>query len=169
VVVHPFGSTPYQWWLAERVPALAEALPEDTGAVVVVGGPETRGRLREMTAAVDTTGAFDIPELLAVLEGARLVVSTDSGPFHMAGALGRPLVGLFRSRRPEHAQRYGESNVIFGHDTICERECRWDRCTQCPCREMRAITGDELAQAMRTALACLKPALQSSPLEYSSP
>lgn len=155
-VVHPFGSTPRQWWPLGRVFELAKMMRERHGLkTLVVGGPETRGALVDEGAAgaasesvVDGTGAFDVPELLAVVEGAVVVVTTDSGPFHIAGALSRPLVGLFRARRPEHAGRYKSARVVFGEDERCARVCEWDRCAAEPCRQMNALGVDEAAGAV---------------------
>ena len=107
VAIHPFGSTRRQWWPSGRVNELASALVRDRDTnVVLVGGPETRGLVSlEAERSFDATGVLTISELVALLADASLVVSTDSGPFHIAGALGTPLVGLFRSSRPEHATR----------------------------------------------------------------
>ena len=81
-----------------------------------------------------------------------MVVTTDSGPFHIAGALGRPLVGLFRARRPEHAGRYARSRVLLGRDERCAKECEWDRCRAEPCRQMDALGAGEAAGAVREIL-----------------
>lgn len=161
--VHPFGSTARQWWPPERVLPLATALQTKHGLrTLLIGGPETRGRIAGNTSALmDATGAFSLAELLAVLERADLVVSTDSGPFHMAGALRRPLVGLFRKRRPEHADRYPQARVLLGQNTDCESHCRWDHCVSTPCRQLAAITVADVVDAMARAL-------QGKPLATSS-
>lgn len=164
-VAHPFGSTPRQWWPVERVKELAATLRDERGlTTVLVGGPETRGTVdargavdegaavSNVMSLIDATGAFDIPQLLAVIEGAEVVVTTDSGPFHIAGALGRPLVGLFRARRPEHAGRYAGARVLLGRDERCAGECEWDRCRAAPCRQMNALSVGEAAEAVREIL-----------------
>jgi ADP-heptose:LPS heptosyltransferase len=178
-VAHPFGSTPRQWWPVERVKELAADLRDTHGlTTVLVGGPETRGALNATRGAVDdrrvdfdeargaaeeaavstaeslidATGVFDIPQLLAVVEGAAVVVTTDSGPFHIAGALGRPLVGLFRARRPEHAGHYARARVLLGRDERCATDCAWDRCRAEPCRQMDALGAGEAAGAVREIL-----------------
>lgn len=178
-VAHPFGSTPRQWWPVGRVEELAADLRREHGLkTILVGGPETRGALDatrgdvddsrgafdqargggEESAVsaeeslIDATGAFDIPQLLAVIEQAVVVVTTDSGPFHIAGALGRPLVGLFRARRPEHAGHYHGSRVLLGRDERCTKECAWDRCRAEPCRQMDALGAGEAAGAVREIL-----------------
>jgi ADP-heptose:LPS heptosyltransferase len=153
-VVHPFGSARRQWWPAERVEGLARGLQRRFGlTTVVIGGPETRGSVPGLarSTAVDATGALTIRELLGTVQNARLTISTDSGPFHIAGALGRPLVGLFRARRPEHAGRYPQARVVFGRDPSCERHCKWDCCRTVPCRQLRALSVADVLRAVRLA------------------
>lgn len=149
-VLHPFGTTPRQWWPPERVAELARMLVDDRDLdVVVVGGPETTGRVSlDIARGFDTTGSLSISELVAVLSDASLVVSTDSGPFHIAGALGTPLIGLFRASRPEHADRYPSALVVFGEDPQCDAACRWDRCRSVPCRQMDRMSVADIAQAI---------------------
>ncbi|HKI18638.1 MAG TPA: glycosyltransferase family 9 protein, partial [Isosphaeraceae bacterium] len=150
-VVHPFGSTPAQWWPPDRTAELAEALHHEHNLwTIVIGGPETRGKLCIAPRnTIDATGAFTISELMAVIENARLVISTDSGPFHIAGALERPLVGLFRARRPEHAGRYPQAKVIFGQAPTCTQRCEWNRCRTTPCRQMNALSLSDVLEAIQ--------------------
>ena len=151
VVVHPFGSTQRQWWPVDRVDDVRRHVEGKFGRrTVVVGGPETREAVPASVKAhvIDATGQLSIPELVGVLAGAALVVSTDSGPFHIAGALGRPLVGLFRARRPEHAGRYAAARVVFGEHAACTAECEWDRCAAPACRQMARIDSNDVAAAV---------------------
>lgn len=154
-VIHPFGSTARQRWPIERAAEIADDLMRQRGLqTVLVGGrdmqPTVPARVRERV--VDVTGELTIPELMAALADAALVVTTDSGPFHLAGALGAPLVGLFRARRPEHADRYVPSDVVFGRDESCARRCAWDRCQQLPCRQMSALSVEEVGAAVHRML-----------------
>ncbi len=149
--LHPFGSTRAQWWPLEYAGELAEAVRREHELwTVIIGGPETRGALgAAQRNTIDATGAFTISELMAVIENARLVISTDSGPFHIAGALERPLVGLFRARRPEHAGRYPQARVVFGQDASCARRCEWNRCRTTPCRQMNALSVGDVLEAIQ--------------------
>lgn len=154
VVIHPFGSTPRQRWPLDRVPRLAEQIFRLTGLrSLLVGGPEFRNALEspaDTPSLIDSVGALSIPELLAAIESASLVVTTDSGPFHMAGALGKPIVGLFRGSRPEHAGRYPRARILLGRDGACEKLCQWNRCQAEPCRQLNALSVEEvLNEAMR--------------------
>lgn len=150
-IVHPFGRTLRQWWPIDRVADVASELEQAHGwQTVIVGGESVRGSVPPAMRqrVVDGTGALSIPELVGALAGASLVLSTDSGPFHIAGALNRPLIGLFRDRRPEHASRYPQGQVLFGHDAACAAGCEWDRCDADRCRQMDAIAAATVLQAL---------------------
>lgn len=153
--VHPFGSTSRQWWPIERVSTLAGDLMGRHGLrTVLIGGPDVRSAVPASLQArlVDATGRLSIPQLMGSLAEASLVVTTDSGPFHMAGAFGAPLLGLFRARRPEHAKNYNGSEVLLGRDESCAQRCQWDRCAHLPCRQMAALSVDEVCHAAHDML-----------------
>jgi ADP-heptose:LPS heptosyltransferase len=151
-VIHPFGSRTRQWWPATGVPEVAAALRMQYGIrSVLVGGEGETHLCREIRgdSLANAVGQFTIQELLAVIDGACLVISTDSGPFHIAGALRRPLVGLFRASRPEHAHHYLNTEVVFGEHPSCAGRCRWDCCRSNPCRQLQAISPDEIIAKAR--------------------
>jgi ADP-heptose:LPS heptosyltransferase len=119
---------------------------------VLVGGPEFRGVVASMSnsqSLINTVGELSIRQLLAIIESANIVITTDSGPFHMAGALGKPIIGLFRGRRPEHANRYPRARVIFGADHSCEKFCQWNNCQVEPCRQLNALSTEEVLSEIR--------------------
>lgn len=148
-VLHPFGSTPRQWWSVENVAPLANCIYRKHRLRLVLIGKkyDLNGVVVELppaeeidTAVVNTTGKLTLPELLAVIDDAKLVITTDSGPFHIAGALRKLIVGLFRARRPEHAEHYPTATAILGSDEICQTKCRWDYCRVNPCRQLSEIS-----------------------------
>lgn len=72
------------------------------GACVVVqgGGPDERGLTTSVVSAmdepaIDSGGLLTLDGLAALLQRARLVIASDSGPLHMAQALGTPTVGIY--------------------------------------------------------------------------
>lgn len=151
-VLHPFGSSRRQWWKIDDVGALAAKLEECDLQTVVIGGSETVSQISKDAAVIDSTGQLTLPELLAVIDGSKLVITTDSGPFHIAGALGKHIVGLFRSRRPEHAKQYGTASVLFGENERCMQACKWDSCEGEPCRQMENITVEGVAESIELFL-----------------
>ena len=99
LVVHPWTSNPVKRWPAARyrelVRMMAQRLP-----VVVVGGPEAVGVTSDVIPAgqprvVNLVGGLSLSELAELLRSARLLVSNDSGPVHLAAAVGTPTVVLF--------------------------------------------------------------------------
>lgn len=152
LVVHPFGSTKRQWWPLDRVSEFAANLHKQHNLeVVLTGGPDTVTSPAPNDAdIIDTRGKLTLQELIAVIGSAKLVVTTDSGPFHIAGALGTPTVGLFRSRRPEHARQYPTATVVFGENSACATECDWDRCGAAECRQMQEISADRVISAVNS-------------------
>ena len=98
-------------WLPERYARTLDALETDFGLrPVLVGGPSAAERRmadevlsRTGARVVDTLGD-DLRRLVWLLDGARLVLSPDTGPLHLARALDTPVVGLYGYTNPK---RYG--------------------------------------------------------------
>jgi ADP-heptose:LPS heptosyltransferase len=108
----PFGSSEAKSWEAGRTAALIDSLPK--AGVVLLGGPEDRPRAatvcsRTSAPAIDLVGRTSIPELCDILRRCRLLVCVDSGPMHLAGALGIPTVALFGHEDPGLWGPYGET------------------------------------------------------------
>ena len=103
VVLHIGAGTASKRWPAEHWEELLGRLALEMGDVraVLVGGREERELARRVTGgrvwpnALDWTGELSIAQLVALLECAELFVGADSGPAHMAAALGVPVVSLF--------------------------------------------------------------------------
>jgi ADP-heptose:LPS heptosyltransferase len=100
---------------------------------------------------VNATGQLPLDELIALLDLASGVVTTDSGPMHVAGALARPIVGVFRSRNPMHESRYETLSPVLGRDAECQAQCSVYRCRGTnpyllsePCAEMSAIAPEDV-------------------------
>ncbi|MEQ9454652.1 MAG: glycosyltransferase family 9 protein, partial [Phycisphaeraceae bacterium] len=107
VVLNPGASKVMKRWPAERYGALADRLAETFGVVVVVSGsPGERGIAGEVVASsetgvVDVTGRLSVSLLKALMERAELLVTNDTGPRHVAAAVGTSVVTLFGPTGPE--------------------------------------------------------------------
>jgi heptosyltransferase-2 len=123
-------------WLPERFGAAADIVARRAGAkVVLVGGPKER-RLAEaiaegMEAPVRVLcGETTLAELVGVLSRLRLLLTNDSGPMHVAAALGVPLVAVFGSTDwTETSPVGGASRVVREHADCAPcllRECPID-------------------------------------------
>jgi ADP-heptose:LPS heptosyltransferase len=116
VVVHPGASVPERAWPAERHAALVRELTAAGRAVVVTGAPSERA----LTAAVaddlalDLGGATTLPQLAGVLAGAEVIVVANTGPAHLAAAVGTPVVSLFAPTvPPERWAPYGVPRTVL--------------------------------------------------------
>ena len=100
VVVQPGATDARRCWPAARFAAVADALVEEGALVVINGSPAEAAIVGAVMAAmrhpaVDVSGKASLSALCGLLERAALVVSNDTGPLHMALALGRACVGIY--------------------------------------------------------------------------
>jgi heptosyltransferase-2 len=115
---------PAKRWPAERFAAAGRALAVERGLrTVLVGGPGDRAVADEVAAAlpdaVNLCGQTDVPALAAVLAGAAVVIANDSGPMHLARAVGAPTIGIFGSTEPRWTAPRGGRVVIAAERPPC--------------------------------------------------
>jgi heptosyltransferase-2 len=132
VVLQP-GATygPAKRWAAARFAEVAHALRADGADVAVVGGPGDRESVAEVVSRVggilDLGGRTTVGQLAAVLEGANLVITNDSGPMHLAAAVGTKTVAVFGSTSPTWTRPFGEGHRVLTHPVPCapcfQRDC----------------------------------------------
>jgi ADP-heptose:LPS heptosyltransferase len=100
VAMHPGVGDTWRQWSPENFAAVGDALAR-TGACVLLTGsgfeePITRAVAEKMSKpAVDLSGKLSVGGLAALLSRCRVVVSNDSGPLHIAGAVGAATVGIY--------------------------------------------------------------------------
>jgi heptosyltransferase-1 len=84
---------------------------------------------------IDRTGTTPLPELVEHLRNATAVVTNDTGPMHIAAALGRPVVALFGPTDPRLTGPYGAKSAILRFNLPCapclKSRCRWQPRGQC--------------------------------------
>ncbi len=132
VVYHPGADAPARRPGAEQSRALVAALVE-AGHRVVVTGSRAESALTASVAdgrALDLAGAVDLAGLAAVLDGAEVVVAPNTGPAHLAAAVGTPVVSLFAPVVPPGRWApYGVPVVLLGDQ---DAPCRLTRARDCP-------------------------------------
>lgn len=102
LAMHPFTSDPIKQWPLENFYKLAQKLSRELNfKIIVVGRPENPAKGFAMfpgiNNVVDLTGKTTLRQLAGVLKKCRLLISCDSGPAHLASAVGRPVVSIFRN------------------------------------------------------------------------
>jgi len=158
VVVHPGASVPARAWAPERSAALVEALARDR-TVIVTGAPSER----ELTAyvagparpgVIDLGGATNFAGLVGVIAGADAIVVGNTGPAHLAAAVGTPVVSLFAPTVP--AVRWRPWSVP--HELLyVDVPCAGCRARTCPVPGHPCLGGVEVTDVL-AAVERLAPA-----------
>lgn len=137
-LVNPGAAWPNKRWPPSRFGAVASALRERHGLMSVVPwGPGEHPIAEELVASSSGAAILSPPtsiaDLVALARGAALMISGDTGPTHIAAAVGTPIVGLFGPTRPARNGPWAPEDIAVSRDAICEchhlRRCR--RSTMC--------------------------------------
>jgi heptosyltransferase-1 len=121
-VVIPGSTETSKCWPAERFAGLVDRLTSEHGLAVVATGSKSESPMIERIRSLakqppaNLASQTPLPELVEVLRRARLVVSNDTGPGHIAGALGRPLVMMFSWSNPLRVGPYGRPQCVVARD-----------------------------------------------------
>ncbi len=121
-VVIPGSAQTSKCWPGERFAALVDRLASEHGlAVAATGGGSENGMIETIRSLAkhppaNLANQTSLPTLVEVLRGAKLVVSNDTGPGHIAAALGRPLVMMFSWSNPLRVGPYGRPQCVVARD-----------------------------------------------------
>ena len=153
IVLNPGAAWPNKRWPPERFGALAEALRDRTGLPsLVTWGPSERALADAIVVAsrgaATPAPATSVADLAVLLRDAALVVSGDTGPLHIAAAMGAPLLGLYGPTWPERNGPWDPRDEVISRAAVCVCHHK-RRCLRgAPCID--EITVDEvLAAALR--------------------
>ena len=146
---------PTKRWPAESFAEVADRLRQDgCGAVVMIGGPEERAEVAAVSAmmktpAIDLTGATTVGLLPALLSKASLLMTNDSGPMHIAAAIGTPVVALFGPTSAVRTGPYGMGHSVLTGKVPCSpcfsRTCHNTQPLEC----LRTVLPEQVLAAAR--------------------
>jgi heptosyltransferase-1 len=120
-------------WPVEKFAALVAPLREQFGlASVLAGGGDAAAMAKDLPGVINLAGKTSLNQLTALLERAELVIANDSGPMHIAAALGRPLVTPFGPTNPVRTGPYGRMESVVRLDLICS-PCYSRKCSHRSC------------------------------------
>ncbi|WP_371372144.1 lipopolysaccharide heptosyltransferase II [Sporomusa aerivorans] len=133
IVLMPGTNWPNKCWPADKFAQLADQLFASNLIPVLVGGNAEKNVISEIAAQtailpIDISGRTTLKQLAHIIKNARAVVAGDTGPMHLAAALGTPVIALFGPTDPNRNGPYG-----LGHHVVTiQRDCQgcWQR--QCP-------------------------------------
>ena len=150
VVINPAAAWATKCWSPERYGAVAEHVGRAHGLpCVVIWGPEDEARAAAVVAASGGAAApappTDLVALAALLRAAALVVSGDTGPLHLAAALGTPVVGLYGPSDPVRNGPWSPGDEVVSVFP------------DCACAARRAASGRavHMVRRCRAGISCL--------------
>lgn len=146
-------------WPRESFAEVADRLQQEgVGPVVLIGGPDeqtdTEAVRRLMrTPPADLTGQTNLGLLPALVQAASLLITNDSGPMHVAAAVGTPVVALFGPTSPVRTGPYGRHHLALTSGVACSpcfsRQCRNRVRLEC----LTSIAPARVVEAARAQLA----------------
>ncbi|MFL6043299.1 MAG: glycosyltransferase family 9 protein [Gaiellales bacterium] len=151
VVVHPGASVPARSLTTQQWRAVSSALSLSGHALVVTGGPDERPLTATVAGAApgcvtDLGGATSLAELTEVIAHASAIVVGNTGPAHVAAAVGTPVVSLFAPTVPAERWRpWAVPHVLLGDQRI---GCAGCRSRTCPVPGHPCLSGVEPAQVV---------------------
>jgi len=134
VVIHPGASAPSRRYPPEKFAAVADFAASVLDCQVVFTGSASEVRLvKEIQDRVprktqSVAGLFNLAELAALLRLAPVLISNNTGPVHIAAALGTPVVDIYALTNPQHTPWGVENRVLF-HDVPC-KNCHKSICPE---------------------------------------
>jgi hypothetical protein len=125
IAVHPGATAPSRRYPAEGFSEVCRALTAKTSLPVVFTGDESEKLLVDAirrgvkARTYSVAGGLGLSGLAALIDDASLLISNNTGPAHIAAALGTPVVGLYALTNPQHTPWKVASRVLF-HDVPCK-------------------------------------------------
>lgn len=162
LVIAPAAGGAAKQWPARYFGDLAARLPMK--AFIVAGPSDTAlaGEVERLSRgnAVSLAGKTDLRELTAVVVGAKLLISSDTGPMHIAAALDVPVVAVFGPTNPARTGPYGSIHTTVRADAPCSPCYKRKRCRDWHCMESISvervldIVNAKLREPARPATGC---------------
>jgi 3-deoxy-D-manno-octulosonic-acid transferase/heptosyltransferase-1 len=160
IAINPMARWPTKLWHPQSFAALADRLEGEGICVIFTGSQEDKPALDEIGRFMTRRhrrleGKTSLNQLAALYRRAQVVVTTDSGPMHLAAAVGTPVVALFGPTAPWRTGPYGPNHLVLRADLSCspcfKKECLTTIYEERAC--MRRLTVDQVADAVMEKIA----------------
>jgi len=155
VAINPMAKWETKLWDNLKFANLADRLIKQANAdVIFTGGQEDSEAIENIISnmkakAANLAGKTDLKTLAALYEKASIVVSTDTGPMHLAAAIGTSVVALFGPTAPWRTGPFGPGHKIIRANLECS-PCFKRQCNTIDC--MKQITVDQVFDAVMSAI-----------------
>lgn len=150
-IIHAGATALSRRYPPESFAEVARRLVLDVGCQVVFTGQESeRGLIAQIQTAMgepshSLVGCLNLGEMAALVAIAPLLISNNTGPVHIAAAVGTPVVDLYALTNPQHTPWNVPNRVLF-HDVSC-KFCYKSICPEGHYHCLRLVTPDEVVRA----------------------
>nr|WP_102798601.1 glycosyltransferase family 9 protein [Bowmanella denitrificans] len=137
VIISPTASKAERNWLPERYAQVAEYLHNQGKKVVLCGGPAKLDRqvadaIQAHTSVIHTdyVGKTSLKQMLALIAQAELVIAPDTGPAHMATAVGTTVIGLYAHSNPRRTGPYLDQHrvvSVYDQQVVSQKGKSWQQ------------------------------------------
>ncbi|MFA5181692.1 MAG: lipopolysaccharide heptosyltransferase II [Syntrophales bacterium] len=165
VAMNPVALWDTKLWRQDRFAMLADRIAGELNVPVVITSsaherPYAESILKEVKTAkvVDLSGQTTLRDLACLYRQAALVVTTDSGPMHIAAAVGTPVVALFGPTDPRRTGPYGHGHTVISKALPCS-PCFLKLCPTRGC--MEGITVEDVMEGVKEKLGEKKETAQA--------
>ena len=151
-IINPIARWKTKLWLPERFAGLADRLKQDMDCeIVFTGSKEDRRIIEEISNSMkerplNLAGRTNLKELAHLYGRSEILITTDTGPMHIAAAMGCPVVALFGPTAPWRTGPYGKGHKIIRADVRCS-PCFRKRCGHMAC--MNEITTEMVFEGVK--------------------
>jgi lipopolysaccharide heptosyltransferase II len=155
LVIHPGASAPSRRYPPESFAEAARQLTEAGQQVLFTGSADEKSLVEEIRTGMGSrswslAGRLGLADLAAVLQMAPLLVSNNTGPVHLAAAVGTPVVDLYALTNPQHTP-WGVPHRVLFHDVPC-RYCYKSVCPEGHQDCLRQVPPEAIVQAVNDLL-----------------
>ncbi|KAF3885356.1 MULTISPECIES: lipopolysaccharide heptosyltransferase II [Nostocales] len=157
VVIHPGATAASRRYAPDRFALVARSLVRDFNIPVIFTGTQPEQELVEDIMAIASVsnmaslvGRLDLTELAALLSLTPLLISNNTGPVHIAAAVGTPVVDLYALTNPQHTP-WGVPNRVLFHDVPC-KNCYKSICPEGHQNCLSLVTPESVVSAARELL-----------------
>jgi lipopolysaccharide heptosyltransferase I len=147
IAINPSARWPTKLWGDDKFAELIHSLPRDR--IVLTGSAAERERIDRLAPGCrNLAGKTDLLALAELYRRCAVVITNDSGPMHIAAAVGTPVIAIFGPTDPLLTGPYGRQHIVLRAGIPCS-PCLNDRCTHQP--PMECMSSVTVAQVLAAA------------------
>jgi heptosyltransferase I len=159
IVIQPGARWPNKCWPAEYYSSLVRQLARSNPALgfAILGTAQEKQAAAQILESapersLDLTGQLSLPEMIEWIRASELMVGNDTGPIHVAAAIGKPVVAIFGPTDPHRTGPYGQMKNVVRAQLPCS-PCLKDTCkSPRPLECLHAVTQQMVARAAEQIL-----------------